>query len=172
MTAVAVENLPMVTDYHSAKRFDYGRRRDGEKGPLITGRYMPFFVDYQSLNGNAIQDTNTIARFGITYYDTEVISFHPMGQIEIGCDEWPTSNTARIINHYLPEGWHANHRFNYRKERYGRSRENERIDIIYNGDLMTTLYGDYFARDWNYDNEGAEQRFSFAVINTTHDGIL
>ena len=37
---------------------------------------------------------------------------------------------------------------------------------------MTTLYGDYAAYYWNSDNEGAEQRFSFAVINTTHDEIL
>ena len=177
MTAVAVENLPMVTDYHSAKRFDYGRRRDGEKGPLITGRYMPFFVSYHNIVGNTIKDTNTIARFGITYYDTEVISFHPMGQIEISCDEWPTTNTARIINHYLPEGWRANYRFNYVKNLanrawWGRQKENERIEITYNGDLMTTLYGDYFARDWNYDNEGTKSYYSFAVINTTHDGIL
>ena len=37
---------------------------------------------------------------------------------------------------------------------------------------MTTLYGDYAAHDWNYYNEGAEQRYSFAVINPTHDGVL
>ena len=187
MTAVAVENLPMVTDYHSAKEFDYGRRRDGEKGSLVTGRYLPFFVSYNhrpffvSYNhrhGNTVKNTNTIARFGIKYYDTEVVSFHPMGQIEINCGEWPTTNTARIINHYLPEGWRANYRFNYVKRQpngawYGyRQKENERIEIRYNGKLMTTLYGDYSARDWNYDNEGAEQRFSFAVINTTHDEIL
>ena len=106
MTAVAVENLPMVTDYHSAKEFDYGRRRDGEKGSLVTGRYLPFFVSYNhrpffvSYNhrhGNTVKNTNTIARFGITYYDTEVVSFHPMGQIEINCGEWPSANTARII---------------------------------------------------------------------------
>lgn len=178
MTAVAVENLPMVTGYHSAKEFDYGRRRDGEKGSLVTGRYLPFFVSYHNIVGNTIKDTNTIARFGITYYDTEVISFHPMGQIEISCGEWPSANTARIINHYLPEGWRANYRFNYVKRQpngawYGyRQKKNERIEITYNGKLMTTLYGDYCARDWNDFNEGAEQRFSFAVINPTHDGVL
>ena len=178
MTAVAVENLPMVTDYHSAKEFDYGRRRDGKKGSLVTGRYLPFFVSYNHLQGNTVNNTNTMARFGISYYDTEVISFHPMGHIEIDCGEWPTANTARIISHYLPEGWRANYRFNYIKRQPNdwwydyRQKENERIEITYNGKLMTTLYEDYCARDWNDFNEGAEQRFSFAVINPTHDGIL
>ena len=162
---IAVENLPVITDYETAEEFVYGKRRD-RLMPLIIGKYAPFFIHHAS----------EISRFTIQYYDTEVVAFHPHGQIEINCGEWPTANTARIIDYYLPKGWHASYRWNRAKGKYGRilyrSKENERIEITYNGQVVTTLYADSEAHYWNYDNEGAKSRFSFAVINPAHDGLL
>lgn len=66
--------------------------------------------------------------FEVYYRGTKIIEHYPSGSTYIPAQpDWATMNTAAVLHHFLPEGYRANYKFNYRN--YPRVRENERIMV-------------------------------------------
>lgn len=104
-------NVPYMRTYGECQKFEYGRRRDGVKGPAVYG-YFPY-------------NTNT---FEVWYYDTLIITHTEDGYTFVPTIEWASMNTAVVLNHFLPQNYVARYRFNYTTE-FGRRRINERIEL-------------------------------------------
>ena len=73
---------------------------------------------------------NATPCFEVYYRGTSIIEHYESGNSYIWAQpEWATMNTANVLDHFLPEGYRANFKFNYRKDGWPRSRENERIIV-------------------------------------------
>ena len=114
---VKLTGIKNMRHYGECEEFNYARRRDGEKGPLVYGSYLPF---------------STVTKFGIWYYDTHLLSHSGDGDtiIYVGDCVVSTMNTAVVMNHFLPEGYDVRYRFNYAHNPFfGRYKINERLEL-------------------------------------------
>ena len=104
-------DIPHMRTYGECQKFEYGKRRDGVKGPAVYG-YFPY----------------NSGTFEVWYYDTLIITHTENFNTIVPPIEWASVNTAVVLNHFLPQNYVARYRFNYDAE-FGRRRINERIEL-------------------------------------------
>ena len=110
-------NVPHMRTYGECQKFEYGKRRDGVKGPAVYG-YFPY----------------NSGTFEVWYYDTLIITHTedgytvPLPGTIVPTIEWASMNTAVVLSHFLPQNYVARYRFNYDAE-FGRRKINERIEL-------------------------------------------
>ena len=110
---VKLTGVKHMRGYETSERFSYGRRRDGDKGPLVYGCFV----------------SNT---FQVYYYDTKMVEhYYEFDQTYLPRVDWASMNSAVVINHFIPEGYFVKYTFKYERDRYGyRYRRDEHLALF------------------------------------------
>jgi len=69
---------------------------------------MSYNLEVKRLDNNTFEVTYPNGNKAIRYHHTDIITYHPNGNIIINVNGWLTSTTKERLNNYLPSQWRIN----------------------------------------------------------------